>query len=130
MRHLYLSLARMRAVFGSRTYGLRSRFVDEIPRELIDAPERVEIRAGALRVGAHFSGGEASSAVSGSDLWNATRITAAGVTDFQLGEDVVHTSLGDGVITALEPGGIIVVRFSKDGRERKLVAELAPVSRR
>jgi DNA helicase-2/ATP-dependent DNA helicase PcrA len=34
------------------------------------------------------------------------------------------------VVTALEPGGIVVVRFASDGSERKLLAEFAPVSRR
>jgi DNA helicase-2/ATP-dependent DNA helicase PcrA len=34
------------------------------------------------------------------------------------------------VVTAIEPDGVIVVRFSGDGSERKLIAEYAPVSRR
>ncbi len=36
MRDLYLTHARRRAVFGSTTYGLPSRFLDEIPPELLD----------------------------------------------------------------------------------------------
>jgi DNA helicase-2/ATP-dependent DNA helicase PcrA len=49
---------------------------------------------------------------------------------FRLGEDVVHAAFGDGVVTGVEPGGIIVVRFAGDGSERKLMADYAPVSRR
>jgi DNA helicase-2/ATP-dependent DNA helicase PcrA len=49
---------------------------------------------------------------------------------FKLGDDVAHPSFGEGVVTGLEPGGIIVVRFARDGSERKLVAEIAPVRRR
>ncbi len=49
---------------------------------------------------------------------------------FRLGEDVVHAAFGEGVITGVEPGGIIVVRFSGDGSERKLMADYAPISRR
>jgi hypothetical protein len=30
----------------------------------------------------------------------------------------------------VEPGGIVVIRFSKDRSERKLVADLAPISKR
>ena len=37
---------------------------------------------------------------------------------------------GDGVVTGVEPGGVIVVRFAGDGSERKLMAEYAPLSRR
>ena len=49
MRSLYLTYARRRAVFGAQTYGLRSRFLDEIPDELTDredaAPARAQRRA-------------------------------------------------------------------------------------
>jgi DNA helicase-2/ATP-dependent DNA helicase PcrA len=34
------------------------------------------------------------------------------------------------VVTGVEPGGIVVIRFSKDRSERKLVADLAPISKR
>jgi len=47
-----------------------------------------------------------------------------------MGEDVVHPTFGEGVVTGIEPGGIVVVRFSTDRSERKLVADLAPISRR
>ena len=46
------------------------------------------------------------------------------------GDDVVHASFGDGVVTGVEPGGVIVVRFSTDGTERKLMADYAPIKRR
>ena len=46
---------------------------------------------------------------------------------FATGDDIVHASFGDGVVTAVEPGGVIVVRFSGDGTERKLMADYAPL---
>jgi DNA helicase-2/ATP-dependent DNA helicase PcrA len=49
---------------------------------------------------------------------------------YRLGEDVTHPTFGEGVVTGLEPGGIVVIRFSRDRTERKLVADLAPISRR
>ena len=33
-------------------------------------------------------------------------------------------------MTGVEPGGIVVIRFSRDRAERKLVADLAPISKR
>ena len=33
-------------------------------------------------------------------------------------------------MTAIEPGGVIVVRFAGDGSERKLMADYAPIRRR
>ena len=47
-----------------------------------------------------------------------------------MGEDVVHPTFGEGVVTGVEPGGIVVIRFSRDRSERKLVADLAPISKR
>ena len=49
---------------------------------------------------------------------------------FALGEDVVHAQFGDGVVTGVEPGGLVVVRFAGDGSERKLMADYAPLKRR
>ena len=49
---------------------------------------------------------------------------------FRLGDDVVHAAFGEGVVTGLEAGGIVVIRFSTDRTERKLVADLAPISKR
>jgi ATP-dependent DNA helicase UvrD/PcrA len=46
------------------------------------------------------------------------------------GDDVVHASFGEGVVTAVEAGGVIVVRFPGDGSERKLMADYAPIRKR
>ncbi len=46
MRDLYLTYARTRAVFGSRSFGARSRFVDEIPIGLTDRNERQTLGVG------------------------------------------------------------------------------------
>jgi DNA helicase-2/ATP-dependent DNA helicase PcrA len=54
---------------------------------------------------------------------------SAGVS-FAVGEDVVHAKFGDGVVTGVEPGGVVVVRFASDGAERKLMADYAPLKRR
>jgi DNA helicase-2/ATP-dependent DNA helicase PcrA len=54
---------------------------------------------------------------------------AAPAVDFRLGDDVMHAAFGAGVVTGLEPGGIVVVRFAGDGSERKLMAEYAPVTK-
>src|SRR5262249_60940726 len=39
MRELYLTHARRRAVFGAQAYGMRSRFLEEIPCELMQDSE-------------------------------------------------------------------------------------------
>jgi DNA helicase-2/ATP-dependent DNA helicase PcrA len=166
MRHLHLTHARRRAVFGAQTYGMRSRFLDEIPPELLDEPGqdvfRVSSMSGGLAAaGARFGRGSPAAArwdAGGAGAPHATRWDAGGAGAprgraregaaaagrparaadgaapgngaFRLGEDVVHAAFGDGVVTGVEPGGVIVVRFAGDGSERKLMAEYAPVSRR
>jgi DNA helicase-2/ATP-dependent DNA helicase PcrA len=136
MRQLYLTYARRRAVFGAQTYGMRSRFLDEIPGDLLDEPQPMVFRPGAISAGV---GAAATMANRGSPHggWGERSRTdrgsseAASVTNqFRLGEDIVHAAFGDGVVTGVEPGGVIVVRFAGDGSERKLMADYAPVSRR
>jgi DNA helicase II / ATP-dependent DNA helicase PcrA len=114
MRDLYLTYARRRNVFGAQHYGLRSRFLDEIPRELTDGEDEPVLRAGAQRLMS----------------WSSSRADTAADPGFRLGDDVVHTAFGEGVVTGVEPGGIVVVRFAGDGSERKLMAEYAPISKR
>ncbi|HEX3452808.1 MAG TPA: hypothetical protein VHS26_05845, partial [Solirubrobacteraceae bacterium] len=123
-----------------QSYGMRSRFLDEIPAELLEEPRQAAFRPGGgwpasgdgLTVTARRGSAERWSAPSSSER---ARVAAAqgGVSlanQFRLGEDVVHAAFGDGVVTGVEPGGVIVVRFAGDGSERKLMAEYAPVSRR
>jgi DNA helicase-2/ATP-dependent DNA helicase PcrA len=150
MRQLYLTHARRRAVFGAQSYGMRSRFLDEIPSDLLEEPAAFPppgtMRPGAGWSAASWSGSAATPTVTarrgnGQGRWGSAssgeraaagqaRETVAPASQFRLGEDVVHAAFGDGVITGVEPGGVIVVRFADDGSERKLMAEYAPVSRR
>jgi DNA helicase-2/ATP-dependent DNA helicase PcrA len=144
MRQLYLTYARRRAVFGAQTFGMPSRFLDEIPADLLEEPQQTVFRAGSLSAGFAGVGGAIGrgSGRSGSGGWYErgggerpasgarVREPSTTATQFRLGEDVVHAAFGDGVVTGVEPGGVIVVRFAGDGSERKLMAEYAPVSRR
>jgi len=135
MRRLYLTYARRRAVFGAQSFGMPSRFLTEIPADLLEEPRETAFRPGltgglplgapsARRSSAQSSWGTAPRAPSGAGGL-ATEAPA-----FRLGEDVMHAAFGEGVVTGVEPGGVIVVRFAGDGSERKLMAEYAPVTRR
>ena len=122
MRDLTLTFARRRNSFGANSFGMRSRFIDEIPRELTDLEDKAAVGAG-------WSPGRVAS-------WsNAAAATAEAQPDtggsvFRLGDDVVHAAFGEGVVTGTEPGGIVVVRFAGDGSERKLMADYAPIKKR
>jgi DNA helicase-2/ATP-dependent DNA helicase PcrA len=155
MRTLYLTSARRRAVFGAQTFGMRSRFLDELPAELTDQrdePVLALIAANSGGGGARgrrewMSGGtfDAPSArtsptrppwiAPASAGWSSSgasgregRPTPARET-FRLGEDVVDPKFGDGVVVGLKADGI-VVRFARDGSERTLLSEFLRLSRR
>ena len=152
MRNLYLTHARRRAVFGAQAYGLPSRFLGEIPAELAEREEASFLIASAARGGGmnglnagrlswasaaratadRSLGARAGSQVVGGPGARGAR-RAGGpeiASSFRLGEDVTHAAFGEGVITGVEPDGVIVVRFAGDGSERKLMSEFAPVTRR
>jgi DNA helicase II / ATP-dependent DNA helicase PcrA len=118
-RALYLTCARSRNVFGARSYGLRSRFLDEIPGDLTDREEPAP-RGGTWAPArpASWEGG------------GGRHEPAVDAPDFRMGDDVQHAAFGEGVVTGLEPGGIVVVRFAGDGSERKLMAGYAPLTKR
>ena len=160
MRELYLTHAQRRALFGAQSYGLPSRFLGEIPEELSERESQsgggwheAAIGNGARPHGARQQlarprgslGATTGAALGGSGRAAGVGAGGAGaggagrqrsgappleVPQFRLGDDVVHAAFGEGVVTGLEPGGMIVVRFAGDGSERKLIAEYAPVSRR
>ena len=113
----------------------RSRFLDEIP------PEHVEI-AGRDRRTADPSAREAAPAASG---WSARRAAdrrqrrlrrrrqtggRLALARFKIGDDVEHANFGEGVVIGVEPGNMIVVRFTSDGSERKFIADYAPITKR
>jgi DNA helicase-2/ATP-dependent DNA helicase PcrA len=113
-RALTLSFVRQRSLFGARGYNLPSRFLSEIPDDLVQ-------REGGVEATGWLTGDRASP----SPLARAP--SAAQTVELGLGDDVVHASFGEGVVTAVEPGSVIVVRFAADGTERKLMADYAPL---
>jgi DNA helicase-2/ATP-dependent DNA helicase PcrA len=131
-RDLYVTSARTRTVFGARSFGAPSRFIGEIPAELTDRDSqparslRGRMTSWERSPGSSWGSGSLDSG-GGGDLWDAG---TPAPTAFRLGDDVVHAALGDGVVTGLEPGGIVVIRFAKDRAERKLIADSAPLTRR
>jgi DNA helicase-2/ATP-dependent DNA helicase PcrA len=121
-RDLYMTYARQRTVFGARSYAIPSRFLSEIPAALTDRelqrPRGFRERAMSWDSGPSDPG------------WSVGSQASVSSPAYRLGDDVSHPSFGEGVVTGLEPGGIVVIRFSKEGTERKLVADLAPITRR
>ncbi|MCW3014197.1 MAG: family ATPase [Solirubrobacterales bacterium] len=137
MRSLTLTHARRRAVFGGApNYGLPSRFLAELPTDLVDRQGTAStwgaasVSAGAPRPRAmsSWSSGGGSFGGSGSSAGGDGGGSAGPA--FRMGDDVVHAAFGEGVVTGVEGGGVVVVRFASDGSERKLMADYAPITKK
>ena len=101
--------ASARSLWGSRSYNLPSRFLDELPERQVDR-HRLEPASWSK--------------------YGATGIAPR--TDqptLSTGDSVKHETLGEGVVTGIEAGGVVVVRFAADGSERRLVLDYAPLQK-
>jgi DNA helicase-2/ATP-dependent DNA helicase PcrA len=112
MELLTLTHASMRSLYGRRDYNLPSRFLDELPAEV----QRERLRPTSWS--GYASPRQAAAARPEREL-----------PSLQTGDSVRHTSLGEGVVTRIEAGGIVTVRFAGDGSERKLMLEYAPLEK-
>jgi DNA helicase II / ATP-dependent DNA helicase PcrA len=107
-RRLYITYASTRTLYGARSYNMPSRFIDELPAELTDTDEAPP-----------------------ADVWGEGGSESANAPlPFRVGDDVVHATFGDGVVTAIAKGGIVTVHFAAEGGERQLMADYAPLRRR
>jgi DNA helicase-2/ATP-dependent DNA helicase PcrA len=107
---LVLTHASARSLYGSRSYNLPSRFLDELPDDKV---ERHRLQP------ASWSG-------YGSPTGIAPREDHVSLST---GDSVRHDTLGEGVVTAIERGGLVTVRFASDGSERRLMLDYAPLER-
>jgi DNA helicase-2/ATP-dependent DNA helicase PcrA len=112
MERLTLTHATARSLYGRREYNLGSRFLDELPPSV----ERERLRP------ASWSGYAQSPR-------QVTPRDERAVPSLSTGDSVRHGSLGEGVVTRIEPDGVVTVRFAADGSERRLMLEYAPLER-
>ena len=109
MQKLVISYAEIRRQYGKEEYHRPSRFLSELPRELLD-----EVRAKA-----RF---QAQTPV---NKHTHTMPSVANETGFRLGQSVTHAKFGQGVILAVEGGGAhtrVQVKFSAHGSKWLVLA--------
>jgi len=106
MRHLFLSYAETRRLHGGETYPMPSRFLRELPRELL-----TEVRSGSWSRPATTPGVREPVVTS----------TPAGL---RLGQRVQHAKFGEGVVLSCEGVGHhtqVEVKFSAVGTKRLML---------
>jgi DNA helicase-2/ATP-dependent DNA helicase PcrA len=109
---LVLTHASARSLWGNRNYNLPSRFLDELPDEGV---EREQLRPASWSSYAGSSGGGIA--------------PREDVPDLSTGDTVRHETLGEGVVTRIEAGGVVTVRFAGEDTERRLMLDYAPLER-
>ena len=108
---LTLTHAMRRNLFGRSEANLPSRFLDELPSLGV---ERERLRP-----------------ASWSDYGRREQrefVPREVVPDISTGDAVRHSSLGSGIVLAIEAGGVVTVRF-EDGSERRLMLDYAPLEK-
>ena len=113
MQQLYLTCAETRRVFGTETYNKVSRFVREIPAELL---QEVRMNNSVSRPYQSNHQVQSSSMFSGEEIPQ---------TEFKLGQFVTHAVFGEGVILNFEGAGAqarVQVNFANDGVKWLMVA--------
>jgi DNA helicase-2/ATP-dependent DNA helicase PcrA len=108
---LTITHASSRLLWGRTTHNLPSRFLDELPES--------EIEREALRPASWAAYGRPAASL-------APRHDPPSL---QTGDSVRHGTLGEGVVTRIEVGGVVTVRFADDGSERRLMLDYAPLER-
>ncbi|MDQ2679323.1 MAG: DNA helicase PcrA [Actinomycetota bacterium] len=139
---LYLSHAWCRTLHGTTQYNPPSRFLDEIPSQLIEdspASRSRASRSGRGRGGDSGGGWQSTSwspagrerAVDRATRPAPPRPTRAHELQFKVGDDVRHNVWGEGVVLLVEGDGDkaeAVVRFSTVG-EKRLLLSWAPLEK-
>jgi DNA helicase-2/ATP-dependent DNA helicase PcrA len=107
---LTLLHASSRSLWGNRGYNLASRFLDELPEAHTERDR--------LRPTSWSNYGQPKEVAPRTD-----------VPQLSTGDSVRHGTLGEGVVTRIEAGGVVTVRFAEDGAERRLMLDYAPLER-
>jgi DNA helicase-2/ATP-dependent DNA helicase PcrA len=109
---LTLTHSLRRSLYGRTDTNLPSRFLDELPGEGV---ERERLRP-------------ASWSQYGSP--RPQEVAPRGdAPQLSTGDSVRHGTLGEGVVTRIEPGGVVTVRFAADSSERRLMLDYAPLEK-
>lgn len=142
---LYLSYARSRTLHGGAGYRLPSRFLSEIPRQLIEyrngagaaanhrsagAGDRYR-RAGSPHRYGSLPGRLAARASSGDGGVGSRQVAEAAsqLVGLATGDRVLHAKFGEGVVLGIEPGGVVRIFFSDLGEQKRLLLDYAPLRR-
>ncbi|HZJ78773.1 MAG TPA: UvrD-helicase domain-containing protein [Clostridia bacterium] len=131
-KSLYLSNAKYRILYGSTNRNKQSRFIEEIPTQLI------EMRGSSSS--AVFSQGKGTYATIGERTRKSVGRGFSGVeskpkkpsVSYNIGEEVSHKTFGDGIVLSTRPMGndtMLEIAFDKVGT-KKIMANFAKIEKK
>ncbi|HEC2158507.1 DNA helicase PcrA [Staphylococcus delphini] len=122
---LYLSHATSRTLFGRPQSNARSRFLNEIPEELLDLPERQH----ATTMGSKKRQ-PAKRGFSQRTVKNAA--SSATTSNWKVGDKVMHKSWGEGMVSNVNDknGSIELDIIFKSEGPKRLLAQFAPIEKK
>lgn len=137
---LFITNARCRLLFGSTSYNAPSRFIKEIPDELLEQTGVTSIGAGRRRdfsesfesdsdSGFYGSGRKINRGFSAASSSSAAK--AKPTVQFNIGDTVKHKIFGTGVVLSVQPVAndtLIEIAFDKAGT-KKLMANFAKLTK-
>lgn len=145
--YLYLTCAKQRTIFGSTSCNKISRFIEEIPKELLEGADKLvnknKAREEELNYGNKFNNKVTTYVITGGNVNNTknnfgfrtaesflNNISAAKTVDlsqYKAGQTIYHKKFGEGIITEIVPEGDdlkLDISFEKVGHKR-LMAKYA-----
>ena len=133
-KKLYLVNAKSRMLHGSTTRNRPSRFVNEIPNELLDEVN-APVNTGFIKHSfspEEFSGKKSSSSASAHSIGigNVKKLSASNE-KFSVGDTVMHKTFGEGVVVKAQPMGndvFLEIAFKTAGT-KKLMAKYAGLTK-
>jgi DNA helicase-2/ATP-dependent DNA helicase PcrA len=129
-RRLWLTYARRRSLHGGASWNIPSRFLKELPEGLVETHVATTQTGWSLGGAARRRATGFGRRPSGDGFTAPERKQPAPPPQpYAVGDDVLHASFGEGVVTAVEAGSVVVIRFASDGSERKLMADYAPLKK-
>ena len=138
-KQLFLSAARKRMIRGQTQFNKVSRFIGEIPRELLEVNHGMSrFQRGGFSSGAMIDDAKATLFVKRKPLMSANPYAKQEVVgkpkqplDYEVGDTVKHMKFGQGVVLAIQSGGRdyeVTVDFEKVG-VKKMFASFAKLKK-
>jgi DNA helicase-2/ATP-dependent DNA helicase PcrA len=125
---LYITSAAQRMMFGNTSRNLPSRFLKELPMEVIDVQDRTVRAYGSNQFSAPKPSGTVHAPVQPSGISPKANTV---VVDFGIGDTVSHKVFGKGMVLSLTPMGndtLVEIAFEKVGT-KKIMANFAKLNK-